>query len=1382
MADIRPANYAASKLPPGARKKQRKRGKKKGGNGQGNAKGSPQAPADLYGSTGGTRREPSYCDTDSSLSSDLGAGGGGRGSSRSSFGSSMSGSPGGSESSYRGKDPMQYSDDEDEGKEGYKVGGYHAVKLGDVFADRYVVVKKLGWGHFSTVWMARDDRRASPTAPKYVALKVQKSADHYTEAARDEIDLLQTVRANAQALKELTSKDASVELDPDCRTVQLMDCFDHVGPHGRHVCMVFEMLGCNLLSVIKRYNYHGIPIRIVKSMARQMCQGLDFLHRVCNIIHTDLKPENVLLDLPPRPPPDSEQPPPLQGRVSKAGMALKGVATTIEDLSTALSLADENGMSVEEKRKLKKKLKKKKQAAKRKGIPTGEAGVDADPAVLPTPAPPAPGPDLGAMDGSPRGHVETANVESRTIDVPHTPAVDVEMSDATEDVKVKVEVATAGADMPTGPVTNIVDKDDAMVVSLAGSDLPVPPAAPTNGNLSSVVRCQHKKSVSFVMAQADAEALADAPENHGGAGAELVHALPPVPSKFVRNGDSDEGKDVAGANEAFLRRNFGFGDDSTQTLVGSAAGRDRSGRQVELCVAEEDKWTPLPEGQECVLQVVMSAKRLEEGLGLAPGQLPQSLVDGEELVLLLREGDSLRGSSAVDSTSSTFFQTCLKIRGLGEDTAGTLDALGNLCAASRREEVRSPAGKAERETEGGVGRPIARSGAGELSNGPLEAPKESNQDDGMAESTAPVPDSTDAGSAGVDCSESKTGGEVIVQQPEPMALSSPPALWSLEFAYSGLERVLEALETAVSGLVFMVGSTPSQDAPPEASVLWETASSRCRLPATDQEGWVVVGVDVVALSTTIRTKVGDAEGWRKMLRDGANSGGGESTLNLQPLSERLLGLRPDKSESSGDRSGVRDPASGTQLTAVCDPKKPEEDGEKKQEDKKSAVSGLTLDEPSGIPGSPGDKSNSPTRGPPKTPKRIKGSSPQPSDRGGDAKLTGLTDELSSVRVLIVDLGNACWTHKHFSEDIQTRQYRSPEVITGVWYDTSADMWSLACILFELLTGDLLFDPRSGDDYDRDEDHLAQCMELLGKLPEKLIHEGKYSRQYFNRKGELRHIHSLKMWGLEDVLVDKYHFSRKDAREAAAFIRPMLEMDPDKRASAQQMLNHPWLQESGVGVDEDEDVTSYTGPARGGHEARQANDSSPSVDQSPTPKRSDGNTSPDAPLIPDDKGRFERETGEGEEGNDEEEEIDDQGSRKATTVVDDVHNDREIVDTEQSGSETGEGSDEWDNGDDEKSVDEIAAGESVVEGSEEVDVVMEAELVVEVEATREGNREEPPLTELEGNGQSLPEVPAIEASEPGSCEKTAASDCGIRYSIRPNSITPPHSRGSISPGP
>merc|ERR1712194_968026 len=60
--------------------------------------------------------------------------------------------------------------------------------------------------------------------------------------------------------------------------------------------MVFQMLGCNLLSVIKAWEYRGIPIPVVKNMIRGMLKGLDFLHRKCHIIHTDLKPENVLLE------------------------------------------------------------------------------------------------------------------------------------------------------------------------------------------------------------------------------------------------------------------------------------------------------------------------------------------------------------------------------------------------------------------------------------------------------------------------------------------------------------------------------------------------------------------------------------------------------------------------------------------------------------------------------------------------------------------------------------------------------------------------------------------------------------------------------------------------------------------------------------------------------------------------------------------------------------------------------------------------------------------------------------------------------------------------------------------------------------------------------
>ena len=64
------------------------------------------------------------------------------------------------------------------------------MHVGDAFKEgRYVVRSKLGWGHFSTVWLALDR-----TSGVEVALKVQKSASHYTEAAYDEIEILRQAR------------------------------------------------------------------------------------------------------------------------------------------------------------------------------------------------------------------------------------------------------------------------------------------------------------------------------------------------------------------------------------------------------------------------------------------------------------------------------------------------------------------------------------------------------------------------------------------------------------------------------------------------------------------------------------------------------------------------------------------------------------------------------------------------------------------------------------------------------------------------------------------------------------------------------------------------------------------------------------------------------------------------------------------------------------------------------------------------------------------------------------------------------------------------------------------------------------------------------------
>lgn len=165
-------------------------------------------------------------------------------------------------------------------------------------------------------------------------------------------------------------------------------------------------------------------------------------------------------------------------------------------------------------------------------------------------------------------------------------------------------------------------------------------------------------------------------------------------------------------------------------------------------------------------------------------------------------------------------------------------------------------------------------------------------------------------------------------------------------------------------------------------------------------------------------------------------------------------------------------------------------------------------------------------------------------------------------------------------------------------------------VFELITGDYLFDPQSGTKYGKDDDHIAQIIELLGAFPKELWKPGRWSQEIFNKRGELRNIHRLRHWALPDVLREKYHF--KDAKdlspkereekqraarlraealvkaklearkagedeeavtdtdeepleyspaEVSEFLTPMLELLPEKRANAGGMANHPWLRDT-----------------------------------------------------------------------------------------------------------------------------------------------------------------------------------------------------------------------------
>jgi serine/threonine-protein kinase SRPK3 len=60
------------------------------------------------------------------------------------------------------------------------------------------------------------------------------------------------------------------------------------------------------------------------------------------------------------------------------------------------------------------------------------------------------------------------------------------------------------------------------------------------------------------------------------------------------------------------------------------------------------------------------------------------------------------------------------------------------------------------------------------------------------------------------------------------------------------------------------------------------------------------------------------------------------------------------------------------------------------------------------------------------------------------------EQIDIISVKIADLGNACWVGHHFTNDIQTRQYRSPEVILGAKWGASTDIWSMACMVLIVL--------------------------------------------------------------------------------------------------------------------------------------------------------------------------------------------------------------------------------------------------------------------------------------------------------------------------------------------
>lgn len=126
------------------------------------------------------------------------------------------------------------------------------------------------------------------------------------------------------------------------------------------------------------------------------------------------------------------------------------------------------------------------------------------------------------------------------------------------------------------------------------------------------------------------------------------------------------------------------------------------------------------------------------------------------------------------------------------------------------------------------------------------------------------------------------------------------------------------------------------------------------------------------------------------------------------------------------------------------------------------------------------------------------------------------------------------------------------------------MWSFACMIFELLTGDFLFEPRKGSNYSKSDDHLAQITEMLGPVPESFAFSARNFDKYYGKENpedrfyQFRRIRGLKHVPLKKLFTDKYKYKEEEADSIADFLGQILKWHTHERISAQKLLDHPWL--------------------------------------------------------------------------------------------------------------------------------------------------------------------------------------------------------------------------------
>lgn len=131
--------------------------------------------------------------------------------------------------------------------------------------------------------------------------------------------------------------------------------------------------------------------------------------------------------------------------------------------------------------------------------------------------------------------------------------------------------------------------------------------------------------------------------------------------------------------------------------------------------------------------------------------------------------------------------------------------------------------------------------------------------------------------------------------------------------------------------------------------------------------------------------------------------------------------------------------------------------------------------------------------------------------------------------------------------IQTRYYRSPEVILGLPYNEKVDIWSIGCTLYELYTDSILFNPRNAELYRTDHHHLYLIKKISGEIPQEMIKRSPKKDKLFTLDNSIKY----------SSLFPKFEFNIENEiknKNILKLIKSCIIIDPKKRPSINELLN------------------------------------------------------------------------------------------------------------------------------------------------------------------------------------------------------------------------------------